>query len=154
MKASIKPPVILFIFFLGFSFLTGQSQDKKLSSELLRQGNQMIADGRPAEEVRQVMVKSANADSLNIEANLMAGMLHLRSVRKLDAIAYLKRVYRNNPSYRYNIEFLIGNSLQYAYDFKGAINFYEAYLKKLQAGSSYAGKDKTSKEDEIGRAHV
>ncbi len=107
----------------------------------------MIADGRPAEEVRQVMVKSANADSLNIEANLMAGMLHLRSVRKLDAIAYLKRVYRNNPSYRYNIEFLIGNSLQYAYDFKGAINFYEAYLKKLQAGSSYAGKDKTSKED-------
>jgi outer membrane protein OmpA-like peptidoglycan-associated protein len=146
MKASIKLPVILVIFSLVFS-ISGLSQDKKLSNDLLKQANQMMNDGQPADEVRAVMVKSAIADSLNLEANLMAGLLHLRSVRKQDALIYFKRVYRNNPAYRFNIEYLIGNSLQYAYDFKGAISFYEGYLKKLQSAPNYSGKDKTSQAD-------
>jgi outer membrane protein OmpA-like peptidoglycan-associated protein len=68
--------------------------------------------------------------------------MHLLTVGKDRAVTYLLRVYRQDPAYRFDIEYWIGRSYQYGENFRKATQFYNLYKEKLTRKSTYQGKDK------------
>jgi outer membrane protein OmpA-like peptidoglycan-associated protein/Tol biopolymer transport system component len=102
----------------------------------------MIEGSLAFDDIREVMVLAANLDSANIRANFEAGHLHLKTIGKDRAVKYFLRVYRQNPEYRFDLEYWIGNSYHFGLDFDNALVFYNRYKDKLTRKPSYAGKDK------------
>ncbi len=91
---------------------------------------------------RQLVVTAADLDTTFIKANYQAGYMHLATINKSDASKYLLRVYRQDPNYRFDIEYSIGKAYQYGLDFNRAIQYYNRYKEKLSKKANYQGKDK------------
>jgi len=94
------------------------------------------------DDARDLMITAANYDTTSVEANYEAGHMQIETINKELAVKYFLRIYRQKPSYRFDLEYWIGKSYQYGSDFVKAIDFFERYKKKLQQNSNYAGKDK------------
>jgi outer membrane protein OmpA-like peptidoglycan-associated protein len=88
------------------------------------------------------MVTAADLDTTFIKANYEAGRLQLLTMGKSLAVKYFLRVRRQDPAYRFVIEYSIGKSYQYGENFDKAIYFYNLYKTKLTQKSNYQGKDK------------
>jgi len=141
------------LIFLAVSFIVPQflfaqqTQDKELSKQYMEQAQLMIEGSLAFDDIRGVMVLAADADSTNIKANFDAGELHLKTIGKELATKYFLRIYRQDPDYRFDLEYFIGRSFQYGLAFDKAIDFYTLYKDKLTKKPNYAGKDKVDMKD-------
>ncbi len=128
-------------------FLFAQTQDKQLSKEYQEQAQLMMDASQAYDDIRGVMISAADADTSNISANFQAGELHLKTIGKDLATKYFLRIYRQDPDYRFDLEYFIGRSYQYGLAFDKAISFYTLYKEKLTKKPNYAGKDKVDMKD-------
>ncbi|AYB31742.1 OmpA family protein [Chryseolinea soli] len=122
----------------GFS----QQDPKETARQYLEQAELILSETKAMDDAREIMVTAADLDTTFIKANYEAGWMHLRTVQKDRAVKYFLRVYRQDPSYKFDIEYLIGRSYQYGEQFDKALQFYALYKEKLAKKSSYQGKDK------------
>jgi outer membrane protein OmpA-like peptidoglycan-associated protein len=136
--------VLLFSTFL-LPFVTpvfSQQDPKEIARQYMEQAELIMAETKAMDDARELMVTAADQDTTFIKANYEAGRMHLMTVGKDRAVKYFMRVYRQDPAYRFDIEFLIGRSYQYGEDFDKALQFYNLYKQKLAGKSNYQGKDK------------
>jgi outer membrane protein OmpA-like peptidoglycan-associated protein len=122
----------------GFS----QQDPKETARQYLEQAELILSETKAMDDAREIMVTAADLDTTFIKANYEAGWMHLRTVQKDRAVKYFLRVYRQDPSYKFDIEYLIGRSYQYGEQFDKALQYYALYKEKLAKKSSYQGKDK------------
>lgn len=108
----------------------------------MEQAELIIAETKAMDDARELMTTAANLDTTYIKANYEAGRMHLLTVGKDRAVTYLLRVYRQDPAYRFDVEYWIGRSYQYGENFRKALEFYKLYKEKLTKKSTYQGKDK------------
>lgn len=107
---------------------------------------EMISGSKALDDARGLMVLAADLDTTFLKANFDAGYLHLLTIGKDLAVKYFLRVYRQNPAYRFDLEYWIGKSYQYGLEFDNAIKFYNLYKQRLTDKSHYQGKDKIPME--------
>ena len=119
-----------------------QQQDKAQSKLYMEQAELILADTKAMDDARDIMVVAANFDTTNIKANFEAGHMHLLTINKDFAIKFFLRIYRQNPAYRFDLEYWIGKAYHFGLDFDNAITYYSRYRAKLVRQPAYAGKDK------------
>lgn len=107
---------------------------------------EMITGSQALDDARGLMVLAADLDTTFLKANYDAGYLHLLTIGKELGVKYFLRVYRQNPNYRFDLEYWIGKSYQYGLDFDNALSFYNRYKQKLSAKANYQGNDKIPME--------
>lgn len=107
---------------------------------------EMITGSQALDDARGLMVLAADLDTTFLKANYDAGYLHLLTIGKELGVKYFLRVYRQNPAYRFDLEYWIGKSYQYGLDFDNALSFYNRYKQKLSAKANYQGNDKIPME--------
>lgn len=137
--------VLIFLtVFLGFiaTSLAQLPQDKEQAKLYMEQADLIMAETRAMDDARELMVTAANYDTTNIKANFDAGHMHLETIGKDLATKFFLRIYRQDPDYRFDLEYWIGKSYQYGLSFDNAIDFYNRYKEKLQKKSDYKGRDK------------
>jgi len=122
----------------GFS----QQDPKETARQYLEQAELILSETKAMDDAREIMVTAADLDTTFIKANYEAGWMHLRTVQKDRAVKYFLRVYRQDPSYKFDIEYLIGRSYQYGEQFDKALQYYNLYKEKLAKKANYQGKDK------------
>lgn len=102
---------------------------------------EMIQGSQALDDARGLVVLAADLDTTYLKANFDAGYLHLLTIGKDLAVKYFLRVYRQNPNYRFDLEYWIGKSYQFGLDFDNAMKFYDLYKRKLEGRSNYQGAD-------------
>jgi outer membrane protein OmpA-like peptidoglycan-associated protein len=120
----------------------GQQDPKEIARQYMEQAELIMAETKAMDDARELMVTAADQDTTFIKANYEAGRMHLLTVGKNRAVKYLLRVFRQDPAYKFDIEYWIGRSYQYGENFDKALEFYNLYKKKLAGKSNYQGKDK------------
>lgn len=139
--------VLIFLTFISLSVsVFGQQDPKQTARDYMQVAEEMITGTQAMDDARGLMVLAADLDTTFLKANYDAGYLHLLTIGKDLAVKYFLRVYRQNPSYRFDLEYWIGKSYQYGLDFNNALEFYNRYKQKLVSKSSYQGNDKVSME--------
>jgi len=123
---------------------SAQQDDKATAREYMTQAELILEATRALDDARNLMVTAAELDTTFIKANFQAGYMHLETINKSAAVKYLLRVFRQEPEYRFDLEFMIGKAYQYGLDFDKAIEFYQKYKDKLAKRPNYAGRDKVS----------
>src|SRR5882724_6756746 len=126
---------------VGFASLA-QEQDKEQSKLYMDQAKEIMAATKAMDDARDIMITAANYDTTNIQANFEAGHIQIQTVNPDRAVKYFLRIYRQNPNYRFDLEYWIAKSYHYGYAFDKAIDFYTRYKNKFSKNPSYAGKDK------------
>ena len=133
----------LFLFSLpGFS----QEQNKELAREYMIQAEEILSATKAIDDAREIMITAADLDTTFIKANYEVGLMHLNTINKGRSVKYLQRVFRQDPGYRFDIEYRIGKGYQYALDFEKALKYYYMYLEKLETKANYQGRDKIEVE--------
>jgi outer membrane protein OmpA-like peptidoglycan-associated protein len=117
-------------------------QDKQQSKENMEIAKEILAATRAVDQARDQMEVAANLDTTNVEANFQAGYLHIESIGKDQSVTFFLRIYRQNPNYRFDLEYWIGKGYHYGEKFDKAIDFYTRYKNKVKAKAGYSGKDK------------
>jgi len=102
--------------------------------EWYREGQRILDQTGDMAQARDFFIKAANADTLDIQANQMAGIACLESSNRYMAITYLNRVFRQDSTFRQDIRYLIGLSLQSGYQFQQASENYQIYEDILKSG--------------------
>jgi flagellar motor protein MotB len=124
------------------------AQDPELSKIYMDQADQVYAEAKDAIEIaKDIYIQSAQADTMNVRANYMAGKLYLETVNRDYSTKYFERVKRLDPKYKFNIDYLLGRGYQYGLEFEKALKYFNAYKNRLLANKSYRGGDKTSVYD-------
>ncbi|MGC3948068.1 MAG: OmpA family protein [Chryseolinea sp.] len=108
----------------------------------MEQAELIMGETKAMDDARELMTTAANLDTTYIKANFEAGQMHLKTVGKDRAVTYLLRVYRQDPAYRFDLEYWIGKSYQYGENFDKALQYYTLYKEKLTKKSNYQGRDK------------
>ncbi|HEX6224398.1 MAG TPA: OmpA family protein [Chryseolinea sp.] len=141
---SIQRVLIFLALLLPFFSTPSYSQQdpKEIARQYMEQAELIMAETKAMDDARELMVTAADQDTTFIKANYDAGRMHLLTVGKDRAVKYFMRVYRQDPAYRFDIEYLIGRSYQYGEEFDKALEYYNLYKKKLAGKSNYQGKDK------------
>jgi len=141
--------LILFLILISIvPVVYAQPQDKVQSTQYYELAREMISTTRAIDDARDLMMISADIDTSNLKANFEAGYLHITTINKEAAQKYFNRVYRQSPSYRFDLEYWIGRSYQYGLQFDKALDFYNRYKTRLeQTSTSYSGKDKVPVDD-------
>lgn len=139
--------VLVFLTFLLAFFIPALSQepgaqDKETAKAYFEVAELVLTETKAIDEARDQMVIAADLDTTFIKANFMAGDLLLLTIGKELAVKYFMRVYRQDPDYRFDIEYLIGRSYQHGLEFDKAIEWYTRYKEKLKKKSNYQGRDK------------
>ena len=124
-----------------------QPQDKQLAKDYMEQAELIMAGTKAMDDARDLMTLSANADTSNINANFEAGHMHLLTINKDFATKYFLRIYRQDPEYRFDLEYWIGKGYQYGLDFDNALTYYLKYRDKLAKNPNYQGKNKIESMD-------
>lgn len=101
-----------------------------------------MAETKAIDDARELIVMAANYDTTNIKANFEAGHTYLVTINKDLAVKFFMRIYRQNPNYRFDLEYWIANAYQYGLKFDNAIDYYSRYKDRLNKKPGYAGKDK------------
>lgn len=141
---SIQKVLIFLAVLLPFLPISVYSQQdpKEIARQYMEQAELIMAETKAMDDARELMVTAADQDTTFIKANYEAGRMHLLTVGKNRAVKYLLRVFRQDPDYKFDIEYWIGRSYQYGENFDKALEFYNLYKKKLAGKSNYQGKDK------------
>ncbi|HEY9006362.1 OmpA family protein [Ohtaekwangia sp.] len=135
--------VLIFLTLLVLSQSVFSQQDpKELAREYMTQAELTLEATKAIDDARGLVVTAADLDTTFIKANYEAGRLHLITIDKHLAVKFLLRVYRQDPTYRFDIEYSIGRSYQFGEKFDKAIEFYNLYKEKLARKANYQGKDK------------
>jgi outer membrane protein OmpA-like peptidoglycan-associated protein/tetratricopeptide (TPR) repeat protein len=143
-KAYILSLVLLF----SLQYLQAQDQDKVQSQQYYELAKEMIKATRAVDDARDLMVIAANFDTTNVKANFETGYMYITTINKDLAEKYFNRVYRQQPAYRFDLEYWIGRSYQYGLQFDKALDFYGRYKTRLEKTSTnYSGKDKVSDKE-------
>ncbi len=143
----------LFVLIFSLGFLAAelsfgqQEQDKELAKEYMLQAELTLEATRAEDDAKDQMVTAANLDTTLIKANFEAGHLYLKTVGKELAVKYFLRIYRQDPDYRFDIEYWIATSYQFGLEFDKAIDFYTRYKNKLTKKPNYQGKDKVDMKE-------
>jgi len=133
---------ILFFLAVAGAFLKSYSQDKKQQAvEYLKLAEDMKAGSQADEDIRDVLIQAANLDPDNLKANFDAGYYHLKTVAKDLAAQYFLRVYERDPNYRFDLEYWIGQSFHYGYEFDKALDYYARYVVRYNSKPNYQGRD-------------
>ena len=119
-----------------------QAQDKELAKEYMLQAELTMEATKAEDDARDQFIQAANLDTTFFKANFEAGHYHLITIGKDQAVKYFLRIYRQDPSYRFDLEYWIGYSYQFGLNFNKAIDFYNRYHDKLIKKPNYQGKDK------------
>lgn len=119
-----------------------QAQDKELAKEYMLQAELTMEATKAEDDARDQFIQAANLDTTFFKANFEAGHYHLITIGKDQAVKYFLRIYRQDPSYRFDLEYWIGYSYQFGLNFNKAIDFYNRYHDKLIKKQNYQGKDK------------
>jgi len=134
--------VFLTLFFAIFSTSFAQEQDPEQARQYVEVAEGMIEGSMAYDDVREIMVRAADLDTTFLRANFEAGELHMRTIGKDLAVKYFLRVFRQDPNYRFDIQYWIGRSYQMGLNFDKAIEFYNMYKERLAAKPNYQGRDK------------
>ena len=141
--SSIRSVLIFSTFYLAFHISAfSQGDPKETARQYLEVAEGMITETKAVDDARGLMVMAADLDTTFLKANYEAGRLHLLTIGKDVAVKYFQRVYRQDPNYRFDLEFSIGRSYQYGLDFDKAIEYYNRYKEKLASKPNYQGRDK------------
>lgn len=139
--------VLIFLTLISLSVSVFSQQDpKQTARDYMQVAEEMITGTQAMDDARGLMVLAADLDTTFLKANYEAGYLHLLTIGKDLGVKYFLRVYRQDPAYRFDLEYWIGKSYQYGLDFDNAIDFYNRYKEKLASKSTYQGKDKVPME--------
>jgi outer membrane protein OmpA-like peptidoglycan-associated protein len=139
--------VLIFSTLISLSVPVFSQQDpKQTARDYMQVAEEMITGTQALDDARGLMVLAADLDTTFLKANYDAGYLHLLTIGKELGVKYFLRVYRQNPAYRFDLEYWIGKSYQYGLDFDNALLFYNRYKQKVISKSSYQGKDKVPME--------
>ncbi|MEK6782462.1 MAG: OmpA family protein [Bacteroidota bacterium] len=143
---SIRRILVFFTACMAFSFsFAQQQQDKEQSKLYMEQAELIMAETRAMDDARDLMIIAANFDTANIKANFHAGHYHLETIGKDLAAKYFLRISRQDPDYRFDLDFWIGKSFHYGLEFDKAIKYYTQYRDKLISQPNYQGKDKVDR---------
>jgi outer membrane protein OmpA-like peptidoglycan-associated protein len=141
--SSIKRILIFLTVLTAFyTQIHAQEQNKELSKELMTQAEIVMTETKALDIARDLMVQAADADTTSLRANYEAGHLHLITINRSAAVRFFLRVYRNDPAYKFDLEYRIGKSYQYGLDFDNAERYFMLYKQKLASKSTYQGRDK------------
>jgi len=141
--SSIRSVLIFLTLFLAVLTPSFSQQDpKETARQYLEQAELIMGETKAMDDARELMTTAANLDTTFIKANYEAGQMHLKTVGKDRAVTYLLRVYRQDPAYRFDLEYWIGKSYQFGENFDKALQFYNLYKEKLTRKSTYQGRDK------------
>jgi len=142
--------------FFGFVFCTIcavimhcglQAQDNaETAAEYVEIGDEIYFNQRAFEEAKSYYIQAAELDPKNVKANYMAGKVHLETTNKDQATDYFLRVYEQDPDYRFDMLYLIGQGYQLSLDFEDALEYYQLYQAKLQGDEKYVGPDRIPME--------
>ena len=139
--------VLIFLTLLSLpGYVFGQQDPKQTARDYMQVAEEMISGSQALDDARGLMVLAADLDTTFLKANYDAGYLHLLTIGKELGVKYFLRVYRQNPAYRFDLEYWIGKSYQYGLDFDNALLFYNRYKEKLSRKSNYQGNDKIPME--------
>jgi outer membrane protein OmpA-like peptidoglycan-associated protein/tetratricopeptide (TPR) repeat protein len=142
--SSIRSVLIFLSFSVFIVVPTFAQEDPKETAKLYMEQAELILEGTKAvDEARDLMVLAADLDTTFIKANYEAGKMHIETINRDQAVKYFMRVYRQDPDYRFDLEFWIGRSYQYGLEFEKAIEYYNRYKEKLAKKPNYQGKDRT-----------
>lgn len=119
-----------------------QEQNKDLSRQFMEMAELTMADTKAMDDAREHYINASNFDTTNIKAAYEAGHYHLMTIHRDWAVKYFLRIYRQDPNYRFDLEYWIGNSYQYGLQFDKAIDYYNRYRDRVNKKPNYAGKDK------------
>lgn len=101
------------------------AQDPELSKIYMEQADQVYAEAKDAIEIaKDIYIQAAEADTMNVRANYMAGVLYLETVNRDYSTKYFERVKRLDPRYRFNIDYLLGRGYQYGLEFEKALKYF------------------------------
>src|SRR5262245_30919743 len=125
---SIRRELIFSTLFSAFFTPVFSQQDpKETAKKYMEQAELIMSETKPMNDGRELRVTAADLDTTFIKANYEAGRMHLVTVGKDRAVKYLLRVFRQDPAYRFDIEYWIGRSYQYGEDFNNALLYYNLY---------------------------
>jgi len=140
--------------FLIFSFfslmvITAQAQDDNaaMAQDFLDLANETYFNTRAILQANELYTQAADFDPNNIEANYMAGRTFLETNFKSKATEYLLRVNNQDPDYKFDLLYMIGQSLQYGLKFDEAIQYYNMYLDRLKRQPNARGEDYVPPEE-------
>lgn len=141
--SSIKRILIFLTVLTAFYTQTNaQDQDKELSKELMTIAEQAMTETKAIDIAREQMALAADYDTTNMRANYEAGQLFLGTINRSNAVKFFLRVFRNDPAYKFDLEYKIGKGYQYGLDFDNAEKYFMMYKQKLASKSTYQGRDK------------
>ncbi|MEX2230535.1 MAG: OmpA family protein [Cyclobacteriaceae bacterium] len=139
--------VLIFLTLLSLSgSVSGQQDPKQTARDYMQVAEEMITGSQALDDARGLMVLAADLDTTFLKANYDAGYLHLLTIGKELGVKYFLRVYRQNPNYRFDLEYWIGKSYQYGLEFDNALRYYNGYKQKLSGKPNYQGNDKIPME--------
>jgi outer membrane protein OmpA-like peptidoglycan-associated protein len=139
--------VLIFLTLLSLSgSVFGQQDPKQTARDYMQVAEEMITGSQALDDARGLVVLAADLDTTFLKANYDAGYLHLLTIGKELGVKYFLRVYRQNPTYRFDLEYWTGKSYQYGLDFDNALLFYNRYKQKLTGKPNYQGKDRIPME--------
>jgi outer membrane protein OmpA-like peptidoglycan-associated protein/tetratricopeptide (TPR) repeat protein len=139
---SIRSVLIFLTLFVLSLPVFSQEQNKELAREYMIQAEEIMNATKAIDDAREIMITAADLDTTYLKANYDAGLMHLNTINKGRSVKYFQRVFRQDPSYRFDIEYRIGEGYQYALDFEKALKFYNLYREKLTEKANYQGRDK------------
>jgi outer membrane protein OmpA-like peptidoglycan-associated protein len=123
-------------FVFSIQALLAQEQDKEQSKAYMEQAQLMMDAGSIAlEEIRDVMIQAAEFDTTSVKANFEAGHLFLETINRDQATKYFMRVYRQQPGYKYDLEYWIGRAYHFGKNFDKAIDYYSRYKTRTTKGT-------------------
>jgi outer membrane protein OmpA-like peptidoglycan-associated protein len=155
--------VLIFLTLFSLS-LQGFTQDdpKQLARDYFDLAESTLEATKALDQARDLYVLSAETDTTFVKANFKAGEIHIETIGKELAVKYFMRVYRQDPDFRFDIEYWIAKSYQFGLDFDNALRYYNLYKEKLEKKPNYQGRDrmdmasveKSIKECETGKNFV
>jgi outer membrane protein OmpA-like peptidoglycan-associated protein len=140
--SSIRSVLIFWTLLLISLPVFSQEQNKELAREYMIQAEEIMSATQAIDDAREIMITAADLDTTYVKANYEAGLMHLNTINRGRSVKFFLRVYRQDPSYRFDIEYRIGKGYQYALEFEKALDFFNRYKEKLKARSNYQGRDK------------
>ena len=118
------------------------AQDKDLSRQYMENAVLILESTKAMDDARDSWVQAADFDTTNIKANFEAGHFHLETIGKDLANKFFLRISRQDPDYRFDLDFWIGRSYHYGLEFDKALIYYSQYREKLIGKPNYQGRDK------------
>ena len=107
---SIRRILVFLTVLSTFSSMAQVAQDKDLSRQYMENAVLILESTKAMDDARDSWVQAADFDTTNIKANFEAGHFHLETIGKDLANKFFLRISRQDPDYRFDLDFWIGRS--------------------------------------------